>query len=131
MITLECKHQVCFDCGKKWLIEKGTCPLCRNTSEYFFRNTRNQKRADSILFCMNLEAQLREYYHIDEYCKFLDFYILKNKQVWYKPYMNLHLNKISSVLEKIKNENDIFDCISDQEKIIINNVLELNKKICI
>ena len=29
MVNLPCSHTMCFDCMRRWLVRKSTCPFCR------------------------------------------------------------------------------------------------------
>lgn len=121
-ITLECKHNLCIDCARKWLIEKSSCPMCRNISDYFYKNTRSQRKANNILFFMELEIVYARINNLEEWCEYMDFYILKNRHIWYKPTMNNILKKILYPIQ----ENIPLNA-SNKNKKIIQNLIQLSK----
>jgi hypothetical protein len=37
ILTLHCKHKICFDCFKEWYKMKNTCPICRKPLRRVFK----------------------------------------------------------------------------------------------
>jgi len=82
MILIECNHEICFLCSKKWLLYNFTCPICRMYSKYFSRCTRSLTKALQRL--PNVQSEIDEIFlsfSFNEYVSFLNKKISQNKHV--------------------------------------------------
>jgi hypothetical protein len=110
-ITLECKHQLCFDCAVKWIPHQESCPMCRTTSSYFSRTTRSLEKSVSIynslydhftdlLYILN-RFPIGNEVEIFIYACIFDFHIIQNKDVWYRPNMQAILSSYKKYIRDI------------------------------
>lgn len=105
LVTLECGHAFCFSCSLEWLTKHGgNCPLCRETSVYFSRETRSKKRADAVFVdfaekihsfvCLFDVLPMSVEQEIKVMANLLDNSILQHKHEWYRPHMRSVLGDI-------------------------------------
>jgi len=59
-VTLECGHSFCAVCAESWVLTqmKCNCPMCRETTAYFDRNTRSREKANRVMqtWCLLVNA---------------------------------------------------------------------------
>jgi hypothetical protein len=106
-VRLECGHDFCFRCAFQWVPAHYSCPMCRQESTYFSRNTRSHAKA------VELMMEVREGLHscvalgnrfphltIPMAAVVIEAHILQQKSLWYRPDMRA----IAQLLEDYVNQ---------------------------
>jgi len=93
-VRLECGHHFCYRCALGWVPTHYSCPMCRQNSTYFSRNTRSQAKAtgsmmdfqEGIHSCITLGNNF-PHLAIPMAAVVIDSHILHQKNLWYRPDM--------------------------------------------
>ena len=104
-VILECHHILCETCAKSWLLQKKmTCPLCRQETFYYDKNTRSKYISIQIKNELNQEwVSLLNTYEfkipIKIFLQFIEKYFIQKdkKYIWYRQknkYLQIHFQKI-------------------------------------
>lgn len=126
-VRLECGHKFCFKCIKKWILhKKSNCPLCRQNTKYFNRNTRSYCIAKKI----HTPAFHDWNYLINKYNKkipvhifirFLNIYIIPYMNIWRRPHMKNFLRYMYNICI-FKNVQQRI-CLTENEQEILKKFM--------
>ena len=126
-IKLECNHEFCFACIKKWILyKKSNCPMCRQNTKYFDRHTRSYSIAKQIrnpaindwnYLIMKYNKKIPVYIFI----RFLNIYIIPYMNIWRRPLMKEFLSYMYSIciFKNVRHR----PCLTMQEQEIINKFM--------
>ena len=99
-IHLECNHRLCSHCAQEWIIPHSTCPLCRQSSNYYNRSLRSSSHKRKIYNQFKLEFNSLYsryngcyYEYLRSVSRIIHIYILDQIHVWYHPQLSFFLRK--------------------------------------
>jgi len=89
-IRLECGHSLCLNCAKTWIVlRRPTCPICRQETHYFSRNTRSKSAAIRLKIKLDNSTDLIQ-----------DYATTSSLPVWRRPDMQQYWNLLKERLQR-------------------------------
>ena len=86
MMNLNCSHKTCIQCSTRWFIQHNTCPICRQHTDLFNKETRSDDDAyllfDLSVFIFDVYKNVYENnIPLYVYTQYIEHYFLDKKLV--------------------------------------------------